>query len=171
MSAPAATYRRLAALLVILVSIVLAAPSRMWMREQVIGADDSLLDDSYRIELPVRLAEGELSGRDFAFPYGPLRQALGGLGWLVPPHDLASVLRFEGLGDAAAAVLALWILLRLTGAPLGWCSVACLVCAAFTPSRVKPLVPLAAVAMLAAGLGRTSIRTAGRPLRLVAWAA
>jgi hypothetical protein len=171
MSAPAATYSRLAALLVILVSIALAAPSRTWMSEQVIGADDNLLDDSYRIELPARLVEGELSGRDFAFPYGPLRQVLGGLGWLVPPHDLASVLRFEGLGDAAAAVLALWVLLRLTGAPLSWCSVACLVCAAFTPSRVKPLVAMAAVAALAAGLGRTAVRTAGRLLRLVAWAA
>ncbi len=134
---------------------------------QAIPADANLLDDSWRLELPARLGAGELSGRDFVATYGPFRQLLQGLGWLVPPGDLASVIRFAGIGEAAVGVLSLWTLLVLTGAPFGWRAAALLVWAAFLPSDVKPLAGLAAVSLLVAGLGEGT----SRRRRLFAWAA
>jgi hypothetical protein len=138
---------------------------------QAIRAGTNLLDDSWRLELPARLGDGELSGRDFTFAYGPLFQLLHGAGWLVPPHDIASVVRFAGLGEAAVAVAGLWILLSLTRAPPAWRAAALLVWAAFLPCEIKPLAGLAVVSTLASRLGTEPGDARARSWALLGWAA
>ena len=162
--------RPVAVALVLAASVALAAPRRIWTPVQTIGADTNVLDTSWRMEFPVRLGQGSIAGRDFVFTYGLLRQLLSGAGWLIPPRDVASLLRFQGLGEAAVAVAALWVLLATTGAPLAFRAAACLVWAAFLPTEVKPLAGLALVAALASRLGTGPDGGRPRPLELAGWA-
>ncbi len=162
--------RPLAVFLVLAAAVALAAPRRIWTPVQTIAANAYVLDDSWRLELPARLGQGSIAGRDFIFTYGVLRQILSGAGWLIPPHDVASVLRFQGLGEAVAAVCALWVLLALTGAPLAFRAVGCLAWAALLPTEVKPLAGLALVSTLVSRLGAPIGRDRLRPIELAGWA-
>lgn len=104
---------------VILVGLALYAPAHIYSSTQTI---DSFyrLDGSWVIALPAGLASGEIAGRDFVFTYGPLFQLARALGLLIPPGDVASLLRFTYVIEVLLGVLGFWFFLGLTNAPLGW---------------------------------------------------
>lgn len=93
-------------------------PSECFAPDQFISLN-RFLDDSWRYDLTEALRHGQVSGRDIIFNYGPLRQLLHGLGLLVPPGDLATVIRWHDVLEALWIVGACAYLARSSGAPGG----------------------------------------------------
>jgi len=110
----------------LILALLLVVPPRTWMVQQEIDQAYNLVDGSWRIDFPMKWADGQIAGRDFAFTYGPLYQVTHSLGvWLAPSDDdprrsrlLASVLRFEPLVEPLVCVVLLWWLLGYAGASL-----------------------------------------------------
>ncbi len=115
-----AIIKPVATTIVILLGLLLAAPLNIYPSLQKINADFNLLDGSWKIALPAALAQGEVAGRDFIFTYGALYQVTHGVGLLVPPGDIASVLRFQYSIEVTLVMLGVWFVLGLTNAPLAW---------------------------------------------------
>ncbi len=112
--------RRLGAAGLFAAGLLLALPPSCYPARQRLGEDFDTLDGSWSYDLPLSLGRGELAGRDFVFTYGPLYQVVHGLGLVVPPGDLASVLRFHGVPEAVLVTGGVWLTLAATAAPLGW---------------------------------------------------
>jgi hypothetical protein len=100
------------------VGFLLAIPPYSLRAHQEIGNHFNALDGSWQLDLPARLARGEWAGRDFVFTYGPLYQVTHAFGLLVPPHDLASLMRWHGLVEVILVMGCVWFLLHMTAAPL-----------------------------------------------------
>ena len=142
---------------VVLLGLVLATPANSWHAEQTIDKLPETLDASWRLELPVRLARGELAGRDFIFTYGPLYQLLHAAPLFLVPGDLASYARFYDLPAAWVTALCVWALLATTGAPLSWRAAAYLLWEWLWPpavsGEIKPMGALLLVTLCATHLG------------------
>lgn len=91
-------------------------PSECFAPDQFVTLN-RFLDDSWRYDLTEALRHGQVSGRDIIFNYGPLRQLLHGLGFLVSPGDLATVIRWHDVLEALWIVGACVYLARSSGAP------------------------------------------------------
>lgn len=167
--------RRLATLC-LLAGILLGLPLELYSSRQSI-TEFRLLDHSWQYSMPVLLRQGQLSGRDFIYTYGPLYQLTHALGLLIPPGDLAQVIRFSDLPEVVLVLLGVWWLLGQMGTSaavrgalfLAW---ALLLTAAwdFFAGQLKPMAgpPLVAVAALAL---RRATLVGGVRARLVAAAA
>lgn len=110
----------MAAAAVVLAGMLLAIPPRSLPATQDIGEDFNALDGSWQLDLPARLARHQWAGRDFVFTYGPLYQLVHGLGVLVSPGDLASLMRWHGVLESVLVMACVWLLLAMTGASLAW---------------------------------------------------
>lgn len=127
--------------------------------EQRIGPDFSLLDGSWRVELATGPSRGQLAGRDFVFTYGPLFQLVHAAGALVPPGDVASVMRYELTAEMLLSAVLLWLLAGIvtprplvrSAMTLGWLVL-------FGPMFLKPLAAILAVAFAAGSLARPDTR-------------
>jgi len=134
------------------------------------------IDGSWKLGIPGRLMFGELAGRDFLFTYGPLYQLLHGIGVFLPPHDPASLMRWEWPPEAFVVSIALWLLLRCTGLSLLGRAVAYLTwCVFCTPDNlnvtgVKPLLGMVLCAWCGASLFYAGGQTGSKLKRLVPWA-
>lgn len=152
-----AVYHRLAAAFIFLLGLTLILPLNIYPSLQIIGEDFNFVDDSWSLGLPARLVHGELAGRDFAFTYGPLYQATHALGLLIPPHDAASLLRFEEAIDSLLTVLCVWVMLRFTDAPFIWRASLYLLWMCFYPvAIVKPLAGILLVMVCGRALATES---------------
>lgn len=174
--------KAMAATAVVVTGMLLAIPPRTFQSRQEIGPTFNLLDGSWQLELPGRLARHQWSGRDFLFTYGPLYQLTHALGVMAPPGDLASLVRWHGLVDCLLVMLCVWLLLKMTGASLAWRGTMYLLWAWLCPPfllslsnynvGIKPLAGLALVAACGYMLGNTIQKAApGRRLATMAlWA-
>lgn len=95
--------------------MLLALPPASFRARQEVDEHFNMLDSSWQLDLPARLARGEWAGRDFVFTYGPLYQVTHALGLLLPPHDLASLMRWHGVVEAILVMLCVWFLLWMMG--------------------------------------------------------
>lgn len=168
--------RRVTIAAVILLGFVLAAPLNSYSSLQRIDDNFSLIDGSWALELPARLGRGEIAGRDFVTTYGLLYQVIHALGLLVPPGDFASLYRFHGLIETLLTLLGVWLVLRLTGAPLRWRAAVYLLWASIWPpthlAGIKPIGGLLLVAICGSALAAPS-NTKGRlnsMMTLLLWA-
>jgi hypothetical protein len=162
-------------LLVVLIGLVLATPPNIYPARQIIDPGEDLLDTSWVISLPAQLMKGGVSGRDFIFTYGPLYQLIHGIGAFLPPGGLASIVRFQWALEAWLVMLGAWFVLRLTGAPLAWRTVAYLLWACFwsqwflmTGTGLKPLAGLFWLAACGHVLATTSSASNSRANNLKA---
>lgn len=130
--------QKLAPLLVFLAGVVLSIPYNVFPAQQQLDLASDTVDMAWYLDLPTRLARGEWAGRDFIFTYGPLYQLTHAFGLLMPPHDLASLLRFFWFPDAIITLLLVWFALRLTGAPLAWRAAGYLLWVFFFPPLNMP---------------------------------
>lgn len=141
------------ALLVVLIGIIVSLPTQSYDPQQVVSLQQSL-DPSWQYSMPVLLADGELSGRDFIYTYGPLYQLSHALGILVPPGDLATVIRFHDVPEVVLSLLSVWWILGLAGARfrhravvyLTW-AVLLAAPASFHATHLKPMGGLALVVL------------------------
>ncbi len=101
-----------------LLGIVLALPPKVFQSEQEIGPDFCTLDESWEVDMPMRLSRGQHAGRDFVFTYGPLYQVVHAPWCFGKLGDLASTLRFHALLPTCGVAIGLWYLLSRTGASL-----------------------------------------------------
>jgi hypothetical protein len=161
--------RQIIPLAVVLIGLLLATPPNIYTARQIIDPGEDLLDTSWVISLPAQLMKGGVSGRDFIFTYGPLYQLIHGLGAFLPPGGLASILRFQWALEAWLVMLGAWFVLRLTGAPLAWRTVAYLLWACFwsqwfltTGTGLKPLAGLFWLAACGHVLATTSSASKSR---------
>jgi hypothetical protein len=118
--APSSRHSRILSALILLLGLLISIPISCYVAVQNIGGDFVLRDASWPLDLVSRLHFGELAGRDFVFTYGPLYQLTHAFGLIIPPGDLASVMRFHPLLEALVMALGVWYVLRLTGSPLAW---------------------------------------------------
>lgn len=118
--APSSRQCRILAALILLLGLLLSIPASCYVALQSIGDDFVFRDASWPLDLVSRLRFGELAGRDFIFTYGPLFQLTHAVGFIIPPGDLASLMRFYPLLEALIMALGVWFVLRLTNAPLAW---------------------------------------------------
>lgn len=176
--------RRVLPTLVFLAGFALCVPYNALPARQQLDISLAPVDMAWYLDLPMRLARGELAGRDFIFTYGPLYQLTHAFGLLVPSHDLGSLLRFFWLPDTVITLLLVWLTLRLTGAPLAWRAAAYLIWTLFFPPLsmppvyytveygIKPLggllVPVCAFLLLARADG---VRGEGAAARRPGWGA
>lgn len=105
---------------VLAIALVVVLPDRLFVAQQSLDHDFNLIDDSWKLELPARLARGEWAGRDFVFTYGPLYQLLHGVGPFFAPDNVAVQLRLARVLEAPLGVASLWIALVAVGAPAAW---------------------------------------------------
>lgn len=157
-------WRWLLAAFVMLVGWLLAMPPRWFTARQEISEYNlSLLDASWQLDLPARLARGEWAGRDFIFTYGPLYQVTHALGLWVDPGNVAALIRWQAVPEGILTMSAVWLLLATTGASLRWRSAVYLLWAWLWPPYValtflynvglKPLAGLCLAAVAASFLG------------------
>lgn len=167
---PQAILRLVGTIIVILVGFVLAAPSNCYPALQRIASDFDMLDGSWQLELPARLARGEFAGTGFVFTYGPIYQVMHALGLLVPPGDLASLIRFQMLPECLLTMVCVWLLLNLTGAPLKWRALTYLLWACLWPPMSNDLIggikPIAGLLLIAI-CGRALVASGDPERRMV----
>lgn len=169
-------HRRLLTCLVIIAGILLTLPTNSFSSIQTIDDQFNALDGSWRLELPARLQWGEWSGRDFIFTYGPLYQLTHALGLLIPPHDVASLLRFHGVLESVLVMLFAWAALRTSQAPLFWRSFSYVSWAfiySFFSYEIVGLKPLGAACLITLcgfWLGRKSPSRAYKYGEMALWA-
>ena len=132
-SRPQKVIKLASAFVVIFAGILLAVPPNVYPALQKIDGDFNTIDGSWAVALPVALANREIAGRDFIFTYGPLYQVTHALGLLVPPFNLASLLRFQYFIEALLVMLGVWLVLALAKAPLFWRAAFFLLWASFWP--------------------------------------
>ena len=102
---------------ILAVAVCVTLPPQLFPSQQVMK-NYRLLDTSWQLSMPMKFGEGELSGRDFIYTYGPVYQLTQSLGLLIPPGDLASVARFRSLPGQLIVLGGLWWVLGLTGCEL-----------------------------------------------------
>jgi hypothetical protein len=130
--------------------LILATPVEFWRSAQPWTGD--LVDLSWMVDLPLRLARGEWSGIHFVFTYGPLYQVMHGLGLVAGGGDVASVMRYHGCIEAWLVALGVWGVLRAGGGSLVWRSVLYLFwLAVWPPSLVVATNPTARATIDVAG--------------------
>src|SRR5882724_8675089 len=103
-------------IIVIVIGFLVAAPTNVFVARQTIDPTFKTVDGSWEVALPAALATGEIAGRDFIFSYGPLYQLTHALGLLIPPGNIASLLRFQYVVEALLIMSGVWLVLALTHA-------------------------------------------------------
>jgi hypothetical protein len=146
---------------------------------QVIDRTFGTVDSSWGYELPARFLRGEYVGWDFVFTYGPLYQLVHAPVFSSGRDDVASLLRFSSHTvspqETWLTCLGLWLLLGLSGAPVGWRIPPFLLWVCFGPVLGLCLKHMAGLAVVA-GCGqllddRWGLTAGRRWVRRIAWAA
>jgi hypothetical protein len=144
--------------IVLCAGFLIVTPPDCFRAEQTVGEGFNILDTSWKLDLGLRLAHGEVAGRDFVFTYGPLGQCVRAAPLLLPRGDLATLLRFLDLPEAWLAALCTWLVLGLWGMTfwrrtvffLFWLSI---LPPASTVSGIRPMAGLLLVVLAGRQLG------------------